>query len=177
MPKLRKHKIVIDKRVEPRDFEGKLRASQFGGGYVDGSDMVPDAEQFAEAADGAGWSDDPGTGRSILLPDGREVPNPMPLAPPVTIDNGELSVNELVDRALRLHFEKIADDAEANETLDDLLKFDDEPDDFPASPYEIVERDMFEEAPVIPPNAVVAEADPPAPPASTVPVEPPAPKV
>lgn len=146
-----KHKISVDKRVDIREFDGKLRDDE----------VITDAEVFAEAVEGAGWSDDPGTGRSILLADGREVPNPMPLAPPVTFSE-ELTVNQLVDRALRMHFENIERNQEAVETLDDLLVFDDEVDDFPRSRFEVEEGvDMQDEAPVIP---VVPDVVPPAPP-------------
>lgn len=148
----RKHKITIDKRSDVREFEGKL--------YELGVDAVPDNEEFANAADSAEWTDDPGTGRAILLPDGREVINPLPVSPPVTYSE-ELSVNDLVDRALRMHFEKIEQNADAVEALEDLLHFDDVVDDFPVSPYEVFERDMLDEVPVIP---VVPDVVPPAPP-------------
>lgn len=153
MPKFKKIKVTIDPRKEDLpEFDGKLRESD---GFA-----LPDDEQFAEAADGAGWSDDPGEGRAILLADGREVGNPLPVAAPVVFA-GEMSVNELVERSLKAHYELIAENAAAQETLEELLTFEEDDDLEPASPWEVVERVLPDEVPEIPKPAVVVVDPPP----------------
>lgn len=137
-----KHKVYVDKRVEVREFEGKVYDAV----------QVSDAsfeEEFANAVVGADWTDDPGTGRAILMPDGRELLNPLPVAPPITFKE-ELSVNDLVERALKMHYERLANDEEVRESLDELLTFDDDDDLEPASPWEVIEREMSPEVPDIP---------------------------
>lgn len=153
---MKKHKLIIDPRVDPReDFDGKLRIEQFGGGAVDGSFLVPDEEQLAEAMEGADWSNDPGTGRAILLQDGRELLNPVPVAPPISISsNTEPSVNDLVERALKRHFEQLKADDEID-TLEDADDFGEDEDFVPISQFEIMLR---EEAPAIPVGDVSEEA-------------------
>lgn len=147
----KRHKLVIDPRYEGRELDSKLRIEQFGGGRVDGGFDMPDNEQLDEVMEAGGWSDDPGTGRAVLMPDGRELVNPATIAPPVSVSVGE-SVNELVERALSRHYAalKAADEID---TVEDANDFDDDEDFFPSSMYEIVLRD---EAPAIP--AVTTES-------------------
>lgn len=167
---MKKIKLVIDPRHEFRDFDGKLRIEQFGGGSLEGFDL-PDSEQFAEAADGALWSDDPGTGRAILMPDGRELLNPLPVAPPISISS-EPSVNDLVERALKRHYEQLRASDEID-TIEDADDFGEDEDPTPFSQYEIVLRD---ESPAIPADVSdealsdVAEAEAALPPAPAKPV-------
>lgn len=129
--------LVIDGRTEFREFEGKL---------YDVAKGLPDEEAFAEAMEGADWTGDPGTGRAILLGDGRELLNPLPVAPPISVQTGEPSVNELVERALARHFARLQDD-DVVDTVEDMDDFGEDEDVFPTSPYEVVLRD---EAPAIP---------------------------
>lgn len=151
---MKKIKLVIDPRRDDdvRDFDGKLRVEQFAGSDVYVGD-VPDSEQFAEAADGAGWSDDPGTGRAILMPDGRELLNPTSVAPPVSVSS-EPSVNDLVERALARHYKQLSENDEID-TIEDADDFGEDEDFVPFSQYEIVLRD---EAPAIPKGAASEEA-------------------
>lgn len=132
--------------------------------------LVFDKEAFANAADAADWSDDPGTGRAILLEDGRELLNPVPMEPPVGHDE-EPSINALVERALTQHFAKLEKNAEAERTLADILKFDDEGEDDYFSAWEL--REMEEEIPPIPTTAPPPPPPPNPPPADIV--EPPVP--
>lgn len=145
MPKI---KLRIDPRREFKEFEGKI---------FDGEpEVLPDEEALANAMEGADWSDDPGTGRAILLADGRELLNPLPVAPPASIAAAaaEPSVNDLVTRALARHFEQIKADDEID-TLEDHDDFPEDEDWTPFSQFEVVLR---EEAPAIPSEPVSDEA-------------------
>lgn len=166
MKRKTKYKISIlnPLKVFWRGFEAKLPPLD----YAEGSALVFDDEAFAQAADAADWSDDPGTGRAILLDDGRELLNPVPMEPPVGHDE-EPSINALVERALALHFEKLSKNADAERTLGEIVRFDDDNWDEFFSPWELTERQMEPEVPDIPKSSVVAEA--PVEPA--VPAEPP----
>lgn len=139
----RKHKLEIRSRSEFRDWNHKVEVEK------------PDDEALANAMEGAGWSDDPGTGRSVQLEDGREVLNPLPVAPPASIAAraAEPSVNDLVDRAIKRHFEQI----KAHDEIDSFEDADDfgEDDEFtPFSQFEVILRD---EAPAIPAGSVSEE--------------------
>lgn len=151
--------ILNPLKVFWRAFEAKLRVDTNEAG-----ELVFDAEEFAQAADAADWSDDPGTGRAILLDDGRELFNPVPLSPPVGHDE-EPSINALVERALAQHFAKLEKNMEAERTLGEIVRFDDDSWDEFFSPWELTERQMEPEVPDIPKASGVAKEEPLAPPA------------
>lgn len=110
-----------------------------------------------------GWTDDPGDGRAVLLPDGREVLNPLPMAPPVGY-RPEPTIQELVHQMILRHHAGLAEDEEVD-TIEDAEDFD-IPDELePMSMYEV---EMVEEFPEVPPEK--PEAAPPAPPLETPPV-------
>lgn len=168
MPKLKVRKVVIDNRPELREFSGKVYREVIALSDPSDDRNVADLdnpvsisdEAVQQAIEGAGWSDDdPGVGGAVLLADGRELLNPVPMAPPVNYSNADLSINDVVERSLRMHYERIAQDSEAQETLDELLHFEDDDDLEPASPWEVVE--MQDEVPDIPKDPVVV-VDPPA---------------
>ncbi|WNK13676.1 MAG: hypothetical protein [Microvirus sp.] len=158
MKRKTKYKINILNRskTEWREFENKLDTP------VDdtGKYMPFDDERFAEALDAADWTDDPGTGRSILLEDGRELLNPVPIDPPVGHDE-EPSINALVERALAKHMAKLEANKEAERTLADVLHFEEDGWDEFFSPWELQEREMVDEVPPVPVPPVVAPDDPP----------------
>lgn len=166
MPKLKpKVKLILDPRLDEREISGNMSdwISRDGHDSRTGEFVTPDvlvgeymSETFADAMEGADWSDDPGTGRAVLLPDGREVLNPIPVAPPASIAAAaaEPSVNDLVTRALARHFEQLKD-ADEIDSLDDVDDFPEDEDWTPFSQFEIVLRD---EAPAIPREPVSAEA-------------------
>lgn len=141
---MEKSKIVIDPRYEDLTVRPKV-------------EVRPDPENpdFMLALDHAmsiaDWSDDPGTGRAVLLPDGRELLNPTPVAPPAIIAaySEEMSVNDLVARALARHnaLLKGNDEIDTEEDLDDFPEDDDY---HPITMYEAVL--MRDEAPAIPPG-------------------------
>lgn len=138
----RKHKLKIRDRKEFREWSHKVEVEK------------PDDEALANAMEGAGWSDDPGTGRSVQLEDGREVLNPLPVAPPASIAAraSEPSVNDLVERALARHFQQLKE----YDQIDSLADHDDFPEDddwSPISQFEI----LRDEAPAIPKGAPKAE--------------------
>lgn len=160
MPKLKARKVVVDNRSEVREFSGKVyrEALALGDVDVDNPRAVAD-EAIQNAIEGAGWDDkDPGVGRAVILEDGRELLNPVPMAPPVSYSQ-ELSVNDLVERALIKYHKQLEEDKEANETLADLLHFDDDEDLEPASPWEVI--DMEDDPPPIPKGDPVVTVDPP----------------
>jgi len=139
----RKHKLNIRPRKEFRDWSGKVEVETF------------DDEALANAMEGAGWSDDPGTGRAVHMADGRELLNPLPVAPPASIiaAAAEPSVNDLVERALKRHFEQL----KAADEIDSLEDHDDFGEDDEFTPFSMFEVVMRDEAPAIPP-APVSEA-------------------
>lgn len=94
----------------------------------------------------SGWTDDPMDGKAFHTPDGREVLNPLTLAPPIGYKE-EPSLMELVQRALTAHLAGL----EGNDEIDSI----EDADDFemqeewdPTSLYEI--REMIPEAPALP---------------------------
>lgn len=127
-------------------------------------------EDLARAMEGADWSDDPGTGRSVHTPEGIEILNPLPVAPPASIlaAAAEPSVNDLVQRALDRHFAQL----KATDEIDSLEEMDDFGDDDEFTPFSQFEIVMRDEAPAIPKDVpaeavaevVKAEAELPKPP-------------
>lgn len=132
-----KVRVRINSRGPVRELNSKFYRDQFGGGYTDGSDMVPDVEQLAEKIDVAGWSDDPGTGVAVILPDGREVLNPVPMAPPIGYV-AQPTLMEMMEQMLRVKLQQLRDDDEVD-TADDAEDFD-IPDELgePPTMYEFV---------------------------------------
>lgn len=99
-----------------------------------------------------GWSvDDPGKGKAILDPYGREILNPMPVAPPIGY-TPELSVMDRLHDMLSARFRQLQEDAQLDESEDDANDFEINDGEDLSSVYEI---EMAPEVPRIP--------DPPAP--------------
>lgn len=48
-----------------------------------------DPEDLLDEMEAAGWSNNPGQGKAVLLPDGSELLNPVPIAPPVDYDHSQ----------------------------------------------------------------------------------------
>lgn len=122
---------------------------------------LPSKEVIYDAMEAAEWSDDPGTGKAIILPDGREVLNPTPMAPPLNYVREESVTDRLHQMLLR---ERARRDMEEGllETQEESEDFDVE-DEFDVqfvTPYEMV--DMIDEAPSIPggPGGPVTEVTP-----------------
>lgn len=140
----KKHKINIDRRIEVREGEHRI--------YDD--TPLDDLNALDEAMANADWTDDPGTGKAVILADGRELLNPIPVAPPLSITaSAEPSVNELVERALARHFAGLQDTDEVDGPDD----YDDFPEDdewHPMSQYEVV---LIDEAPAVPAAPPVSE--------------------
>lgn len=153
MPKI---KLRIDRRHDVRDVVGKIYVDEYKGTGVGDLDGEAMSEDYAEAMEAADWSDDAGTGRAILLPDGRELLSPLSVAPPSSIAAAaaEPSVNDLVNRALARHFEQLKADDEID-SLEDHDDFGEDEDFTPFSQFEVVLRD---EAPAIPAEPVSDEA-------------------
>lgn len=147
-----KHKIVIDPRRDYRVGRAKVYSE-----IVD----IADAEVVADLDDAmveAEWSEDPGTGKAVLLADGRELLNPVPVAPPASIAaySQEASVNDLVQRALSRHLEMLR----GAEDIDSLDEMDDFPEDEEWSPMSMYEAVVLAaEAPAVPEGVQVDEGD------------------
>lgn len=107
-----------------------------------------------EALRVAGWTDDPGQGKAVLLGDGREVFNPIPMAPPVGY-TPQPTLMELLDTMVKRHLVGLRGDDEID-TVDEAEDFDVEdeiPDPF--SIYEMV--DLISESPALPKEAPASE--------------------
>lgn len=114
----------------------------------------------------AGWSDDPGTGKAVLLDDGREVVNSLPHDPPVGFVKQESVVDQVI-RKLTAHRIMQLQDDEVIDLKEEAEDFDIDEDVDPRSVYEILLKDEF---PDIPP---VGPSDDPPPPSDDLPPPPP----
>lgn len=111
---------------------------------------LPSEAEILCAMAEAGWSSDPGTGQAIILPDGREVLNPVPLAPPVEY-SAEMKFMDAFEQKLFAR-KKILEDSEVIETEADLNDFDvPDPEDYWVE--SIYEVEMVPEVPAIPREA------------------------
>lgn len=134
-----------------------------------GEDVDAMGPKLAAAIVAAGWTDDPGTGRAIILDDGSELLNPVPVAPPLGYIQ-EVSVIDRLHQELDARRRILAEDA-IFETEEDAADFDTGPDyEDPFSRYEILP--VIPEAPAIPTPAPI---DVPAPAPIEVPPVPPVP--
>ena len=109
------------------------------GKILEAAAPIPDDEQLNQAMIAHEWTDDPGTGRAILLPDGRELLNPTPVAPPAHIAaySQEMSVNDLVNRALARHAALLRGEDEID-TEEDMNDFPEDEEYHPITGYEVV---------------------------------------
>lgn len=116
---------------------------------------VPAEGELLELAVEAGWSEDPGTGKAILIPDergapGYEVLNPLPHAPPIGWEPTP-PIEELIRQRVQTEMRKWED-----EEVDDIVDAEDFdiPDELPAldTIYEFM--GLEREAPAVkPPTA------------------------
>lgn len=94
---------------------------------------TPSNEELLQAAEEAGWSEDPGTGKAILIADERGAPayevfNPLPMAPPIGWTPTP-PIEELIAQRVQLELGRLKDDEE----IDDIIDAEDfdVPDDLP----------------------------------------------
>lgn len=111
---------------------------------------VPDVEGLREAMVDHGWSDDPGTGMAVLDEFGREILNPVPVAPPIGYQ-AEQSMMDRITEQLLARQRILAEDA-IQESQEDAEDFDVGDDFDPMSRYEVVV--MADDAPRLPPKTV-----------------------
>lgn len=95
-------------------------------GNLDGE--VPSNDELLELAKRAGWSDDPGTGKAILIPDergapGHEVLNPLPHAPPIGWEPTP-PLEEMIRQRVAAEMLRLDGDDVIEEDLADLDDFD-----------------------------------------------------
>jgi len=88
----------------------------------DANGEIVDIEEMIPKMTAAGWSDDPGTGKAVLLPDergapGREVLNPLPFAPPIGFEPTP-PLEELIRDRVRREVASLRDDEEIDDILD-----------------------------------------------------------
>lgn len=129
-------------------------------------DVLPEpAETFEDALYIQGWSEDPKDGSAVLTPDGREIVNPMPIAPPIGY-TAERSVMEMIEDALKRRMAQLDGDEEI-ETIEEADDFGDDDEPAPWSPYEVVMVDEYPAIPSssssrsVPPDSVVSGEAPP----------------
>lgn len=109
------------------------------------------SDEFYQAALAAGWSDDPGTGKAILIKDrdrvdyGSEILNPQPMAPPVGYI-AEDTLEDMVRRHMQKQFNLMQGDELIDETEEDADDFD-VPDDLPDLESIYTVREMEPEVP------------------------------
>lgn len=126
----------------------------------EGLPSKPKSVPLSEAIAMSDWTDDPGVGKAVLLEDGSELLNPVPMAPPVGYVDGP-SIMDMIQRQVEKHLATLKPDDEIDleEELNDFGE-DDEID--PTSLYEVVSMEL--DAPPLPPAPVPeppASADPP----------------
>lgn len=84
--------------------------------------VLPSPSQFLELAEAAGWSDDPGTGKAVLVPDSRgnaayEVGNPLPFAPPIGYEPTP-PIDQLIRDRVKLEVDRLRDEDEIDDVVD-----------------------------------------------------------
>lgn len=109
--------------------------------YPDHLGVLPDEGAVMEQMKEAGWSDDPGTGRAVLVPDERgapayEVLSPIPVAPPIGWQPTP-PIEELINSIVKREFARF--DEEEVDDINDAEDFD-IPDDLPPleTIYEVI---------------------------------------
>lgn len=119
--------------------------------YPDADGVVPSPEELLALAKAAGWSEDPGTGITVLINDergapGYEVVNPMPFAPPIGFEPTP-PIEQLIRDRVQLEIDRLRDDDE----IDDIVDAEDfdVPDELPQleTIYEFIA--MEREAPAV----------------------------
>lgn len=117
---------------------------------ADRAPVVP--KDISDKMRSAGWSADPGTGKAVLLEDGRELVNPLPHDPPLGYVQ-EPSVIDLINRELAKRKALLEADEVLDETDEDANDFDMEDEVDLLSGYEIVDmRPTFPGDTGIPPD-------------------------
>lgn len=118
-----------------------------------GTGEIPSDGDLHDALASADWTDDPGIGKAVLLPDGSELLNPVPHALPVGYVK-EPSMMDIIDQRIRAH-RALLEDAEVIDSKEELNDFDvgEEPDIFSLYEFEAMAMDA--------PGLDPAEAKPP----------------
>lgn len=120
----------------------------------DSDGVVREVGDVLSAAQAAGWSDDPGTGKAVMLPGangrpGYEVPNPMSFAPPIGWEPTP-PIEQLIRDRVKLEYDRLKGEDE----IDDIIDAEDfdVPDELPPleTIYEVIA--MEPEAPRLPPE-------------------------
>ena len=118
-------------------------------------DRVDPTSIDAKAMEAAGWSDDPGTGKAILVPDERgnpayEVLNPLPFAPPIGWQPTP-PLDELIRQRVQDEVSRLKDEDEVDDVID-AEDFDVDDETVPLETiYEVIA--MKPEAPALPKDA------------------------
>lgn len=122
---------------------------------------IPSEEEVFAGMKNSGWSDSPKDGAAVLLEDGREVLNPLPLAPPIGYVQAP-TMMQIMEQMLRTKAILADEEVDTPEEADDF----DIADEFdPRSVYEI---SMVEDFPQLPPEAPPPPPPPPPPPEQAV---------
>lgn len=108
---------------------------------------VPAPDDLYDEMQAAGWSSDPGTGKAILLPDGREVVSPMPVAPPIGYQS-EPSIMDRLSQMLEARLATLGGDDVLDESDEEANDFD-VPDPEDLQPRSVYEIELLPEAPAL----------------------------
>lgn len=126
-------------------------------------------DEWRQAIKLAGWSDDPGSGKAIIAPDGREIFNPVPVAPPIGW-KPEPDMFQIMKAMVQRELAALKGD-EIAETAEEAEDFVVDEDFDPMSIYEVVDMipdpgPVPQPAPVETPIAPSEQAPAPSAPAS-----------
>lgn len=138
----------------------------------DGDGVVPEFVIGKDHLVKAGWTDDPTEGKAILAPDGSEILNPVPVAPPIGYV-AEPSMMDMIDKRIRAHSAMLAAAMEID-SEEEMNDFDIEDDFDPMSVYEFAA--MPDDFPGRDPAQPPPPPDPAAKPPEILPPEEPIPK-
>lgn len=127
-----KEQVKVEVRFKPQ-YEPVSKRASFKDGDLE--DAMLDAD----------WSRDPGTGRAIIMPDGSEVLNPVPMAPPLGYRKEE-SIIEMIERQVKARFELMKGDEEVD-SAEEAEDFGEDTEFMPFSFHEVLMVDEFPDIP------------------------------
>lgn len=107
-----------------------------------GNGEVPSDDALRDALSRADWTDDPGVGKAVLLPDGSELVSPLPHALPLGYVV-EKSMMEIIDERIRAH-RALLDARDEIDSREDMNDFEvaEEPDIFTLYEFEVMMEDF-----------------------------------
>lgn len=106
----------------------------------DADGVLPTEEEVTAGMIRGGWDGNPLHGRSFLLADGREVPNPVSVEPPLGFTPGP-SLMDQIEAMMRAKYSQLSGEDLLEDSEEEARDFDEPEVDFnPASVYEMIEE-------------------------------------